>query len=106
MDQLYSHIERRIKELGYSGFTTRVVLIKTSVQKLNYTLSAYNELCILISELLPGSRIISDTNAIEIDQQFNSSNLRMLQEFSGAIEITLSDYNERAIEFLKVIPKG
>lgn len=105
MDTLYRHIERRVKELGYSKFSAEPVLIKTSVENLKYKLSAFNELYFLVSELTPGSRVISDTNALEVDVQFNSSMLRSFLEFSGNIEITLSDYNGKAIEFLRIIPQ-
>ena len=103
MQSIYDHIKKRVEELGYANYSVQPVLIKTETDKLQYEINAYNELYFLMGQVQEGTKIISDTNALEIEKSFNKSEIRPFHEFSGFIEITLSKETTNAIEFLKVI---
>jgi len=103
MQTIYEHIQKRVTELGFANYSIQPVLLKTSTGKLTYELYAYNELYFLMGQIPIGTRIISDTNAIQTDSNFNSSALKPFYEFSGFIEVQLPEETTNAIEFLKVI---
>ena len=103
MQSIYEHIKKRVDELGYANYSVQPVLIKTETDKLQYEINAYNELYFLMGQVQSGTRIVSDTLALEVDNSFNTSEIRNFYEFSGFIEITLSQDTTHAIEFLKVI---
>jgi len=103
MQSIYEHIQKRVVELGYTNYSVQPILIKTITGKLNYEISAYNELYFLMGQVPIGTRIVSDTFAIETDSSFNQSEIRQFYEFSGFIEIELPNETTNAIEFLKVI---
>ncbi len=103
MKTIYEHIEKRVSELGYSDYSIQPVLLKTTTTKLNYDISAYNELYFLMGQIPEGTRIVSDTFAIKTDSSFNTSEIKPFYEFSGFIEITLPHETTNAIEFIKVI---
>ena len=105
MQTIYTHIEKRIKELGYTDFSVQPTLIKPVSAKLDYRIEAYNELYFLMGDVPINTRITSDTEAIITDSSFNSLNTKPFYEFSGLIEVQLISELTNAIEFLKVIPQ-
>ncbi len=102
MQGIYEHIEKRVNELGYSDFHIQPILLRTEMGKTEYEIPAYNELYFLMSDLPEGTKIISDSNAVEADHFFNDAVLKPYYEFSGFIQITLPIGEINAIEFLKV----
>ena len=105
MQNIYDHIKKRVFELAYTDFTVQPVILKTEAGKQNYEIQAYNELYFLMSDLPVGTRIISDTNAIESDISFSNSSIRAYHEFSGYIEIIFPSATNEFAEFLRVIMK-
>lgn len=103
MQTIYDHIQKRVAELGHANYSVQPVLIQTSTGKLEYDICAYNELYFLMGPIPNGTRIISDSNALKTNSNFNSSALKPFYEFSGFIEISLPLETTNAIEFLKVI---
>ena len=103
MQSIYDHIQKRVAELGYTNYSVQPVLIKTETGILKYEINAYNELYFLMGQVPTGTRIISDTLALQVDDSFNQSEIKPFYEFSGFIEITLPMDTTNAIEFLKVI---
>jgi hypothetical protein len=105
MQTIYTHIEKRVKELGYTNFSVQPIIIKPIAAKLNYKIEAYNELYFLMGNLPINTRITSDTEAIHVDSTFSSMNIKTFYEFSGLVEIQLISELTDALEFLKVIPQ-
>ncbi len=103
MQTIYTHIEKRVKELGYSQFSVQPVVLYPVSTKLTYEIEAYNELYFLMGEIPSGTRITSDTEALETNSSFNLLKTKPFYEFSGLIEIKLPHEYTNAIEFLKVI---
>ena len=103
MQSIYDHIQKRVEELGYTNYSVQPVLIKTETGKLQYEINAYNELYFLMGQVQEGTRIVSDTLAMDIDDSFNKSEIKPFYEFTGFIEITTPEDTTDAIEFLKVI---
>ena len=103
MQTIYTHIEKRVKELGYTNFSVQPIVIYPISIKLTYKIEAYNELYFLMGDVPTGTRITSDTEALETDGRFNSLKTKPFYEFSGLIEIKLPHEHTAAIEFLKVI---
>jgi len=103
MQDIYEHIKKRVIELGYADFRVQPTIVKTIKGKLRYEINAYNELYFLMGRLPIGTRIVSDTLALDIDQTFNHSEIKPFYEFTGFIEITLPTDTNDGIEFIKVI---
>ncbi len=103
MQTIYDHIKKRVSELGYADYTVQPTIIKTEMGKVQYEINAYNELYFLMGQVQKGTRIVSDTLAMDIDDSFNKSEIKPFYEFTGFIEITTSEDTTDAIEFLKVI---
>ena len=101
MQNIYEHIKKRVSELGYNDFTVQPVILKTETK--NYDIQAYNELYFLMSDLPVGTRIISDTTALEVDIAFSKSVISAYYEFSGYIEIQFPSASNGFVEFLRVI---
>lgn len=100
-----NHIHQQYKqrELGIQLQSFKTVVTKAPV--LRYEIDAYNEYLLLTNAtVLPiGTRIISDTNALEITAAQNG--LEGLEEFSGLVAIVLPDNVETypIIEFIQIV---
>lgn len=103
MESIYQHIQKRVLELGYANYSVQPVIVKTQTGQLEYEISAYNELYFLMGKVPDQTRIISDTHAMLIDENFNNAAIKPFCEFSGFIEIKLSQETTQGLEFLKVI---
>ncbi|OYU82633.1 MAG: hypothetical protein CFE24_14925 [Flavobacterium sp. BFFFF2] len=104
LDQL-TFIEQQLAQRKVKVELQRFMSLPTQNGQLYYTLFAYNELLFLTNApALPiGTRIISDTNSLEIDS--NQSSLEAIEEFSGLIEIFLPENPSRypVIEFIQIL---
>ena len=103
-DQLI-HINQQFKQRAIGIELQRFKNIVTKPGKHRYEIEAYNEYLLLTNSFtLPvGTRIISDTNSLEILTSQNG--LEGLEEFSGLIAIelpeTIKEYPN--IEFIQIV---
>ncbi len=81
------------------------VSVASSPAQNRYEISAYNELLFLTNaQSLPaGTRIISDTNSLEISS--DQSSMEALEEFSGLVVIELPDPCSQypVFEFIQIV---
>ena len=100
-----NHIHQQYKqrELGIQLQSFKTVVTKSPKQR--YEIEAYNEYLLLTNaSVLPiDTRIISDTNSLEITAAQNA--LEGLEEFSGLIAIELPEKVDTypIIEFIQIV---
>jgi hypothetical protein len=99
------HIHQQFKQRLIGIELQRFKNVVTQAGTLRYEIQAYNEYLLLTNSFsLPiGTRIISDTNALEILSTQNG--LEGLEEFSGlvAIELPASTQEYPNIEFIQIV---
>ena len=99
------HIHQQFKQRTIGIELQRFKNVVTKPGKLRYEIEAYNEYLLLTNAFaLPiGSRIISDTNSLEVLTSQNG--LEGLEEFSGLVAIELpGNINEYPIiEFIQIV---
>lgn len=99
------HIHQQYKQRELSIQLQRFKTVVTKSATLRYEIEAYNEYLLLTnSALLPiGTRIISDTNSLEVTTALNG--LEGLEEFSGLVAIVLpvGIDNYPIIEFIQIV---
>ena len=99
------HIHQQFKQRTIGIELQRFKNVVTKPGKLRYEIEAYNEYLLLTTAFaLPiGSRIISDTNSLEVLTSQNG--LEGLEEFSGLVAIELpGNINEYPIiEFIQIV---
>lgn len=105
MNELHPYIEKRIAELGFTDYHIQPTILQTNTIDTIYAMDAFNELFFLIGSAPTGTRILSDTEAVQINQQINDSPIQPYFEFSGQIEVILPFPQATSLEFLRVIPK-
>ncbi|MBU0487421.1 MAG: hypothetical protein KKA07_07675 [Bacteroidetes bacterium] len=101
-NNLYAHIAKRVKELGYTDFHVEPVRIVTKATKRIYFFPAYNELIFPISDIPEGTKIYSDTCIIDVGTH-TAELIRDLSELTGMIIIELPVALEHLFEFIRVI---
>jgi len=99
------HIRQQLKQREINFHLQSFKHVITYRGKLRYELETYNE-CLLLtnaSALPIGTRIISDTNSIEITAAQNG--LEALEEFSGLVSIELPENTTifPTIEFIQIV---
>ncbi len=99
------HIHQQFKQRMIGIELQRFQNVTTKPGVLRYEIEAYNEYLLLTNAfVLPiGSRIISDTNSLEILSTQNG--LEGLEEFSGLIAIELPENTTEYpnIEFIQIV---
>jgi hypothetical protein len=99
------HIHQQFKQRTIGIELQRFKNVVTKPGKLRYEIEAYNEYLLLTNAfVLPiGTRIISDTNSLEVLTSQNG--LEALEEFSGLVAIELpGNTNEYPIiEFIQIV---
>lgn len=107
---MYDHLVFIHQQLTQRDIGIELQLFKNIVTgqgQLRYEVLAYNELLILTnaSALPIGTRIISDSNSVEIDASQQS--LEGLEQFSGLISIELPPQTTffPVIEFIQIVKK-
>ena len=99
------HIHQQFKQRLIGIELQRFKKVVTQAGTLRYEIQAYNEYLLLTNSFaLPiGTRIISDTNALEILSTQNG--LEGLEEFSGlvVIELPASTQEYPNIEFIQIV---
>lgn len=103
-NNLYAHIAKRIKEIGYTDFHVQPVRLKTNSSKRIYLFTAYNELIFPVSEIPADVKIYSDTEIIDVRNLTNEL-VRDFSELTGMIIIELTSAAEHLFEFIRVIPE-
>jgi hypothetical protein len=99
------HIQKRVLELGFTDYTYQPVRIELASDE-KAVIKAYNELYFLVGGFKASLKIISDTNAIIVDETYNTSGINGLLEFSGLIEVfKLDNQDTEVLDFIRVIPK-
>jgi hypothetical protein len=93
-------------ERGFKEFHHEPVSLLTNNEQTEYRIKGYNQFFYLISkELVNGTIIHSDTNILDVDQNYAKQNLSQIQEFTGLIIITNPKRTVQLLEFIRVIPK-
>jgi hypothetical protein len=99
------HIHQQFNQRETGIELQRFRSITTQNPQKGYELDAYNEYLILTNaHALPiGTRIISDTNSLEIVQDHSS--LEGIEEFSGLVRIELPQETQQypVIEFIQIV---
>jgi hypothetical protein len=99
------HIHQQFKQRTIGIELQRFKNVVTKPGKLRYEIEAYNEYLLLTNAfVLPiGTRIISDTNSLEVLTSQNG--LEALEEFSGlvAIEFPGNTNEYPIIEFIQIV---
>jgi hypothetical protein len=99
------HIHQQYKQRELSIQLQRFKTVVTKSGILRYEIEAYNEYLLLTNAaVLPiGTRIISDTNSLEVTTVLNG--LEGLEEFSGLVAIVLPSGidNYPIIEFIQIV---
>jgi hypothetical protein len=99
------HIHQQFKQRTIGIELQRFKNLVTKPGKLRYEIEAYNEYLLLTNAfVLPiGTRIISDTNSLEVLTSQNG--LEALEEFSGlvAIEFPGNTNEYPIIEFIQIV---
>ena len=99
------HIHQQFKHRELSIQLQRFKTVVTKSATLRYEIEAYNEYLLLTNAaVLPiGTRIISDTNSLEVTTTLNG--LEGLEEFSGLVAIVLpvGIDNYPIIEFIQIV---
>ena len=99
------HIHQQFKQRELSIQLQRFKTLVTKSATLRYEIEAYNEYLLLTNAaLLPiGTRIISDTNSIEI--AVSQRTLVAMEEFSGLIAIELPNEVQEypILEFIQIV---
>jgi hypothetical protein len=99
------HIHHQYKQRELSIQLQRFKTVVTKSGILRYEIEAYNEYLLLTNAaVLPiGTRIISDTNSLEVTTALNG--LEGLEEFSGLVAIVLpvGIDNYPIIEFIQIV---
>lgn len=99
------HIHQQYQQRDLSIQLQRFKTVVTKSGTLRYEIEAYNEYLLLTNAaLLPiGTRIISDTNSLEVTTALNG--LEGLEEFSGLVAIVLPSGidNYPIIEFIQIV---
>jgi hypothetical protein len=99
------HIHQQFKQRAIGIELQRFKNVVTQQGRLRYEIEAYNEYLLLTNSfVLPiGTRIISDTNSLEI--LTNQNGLEGLEEFSGLIAIELPENIKEYpnIEFIQIV---
>ena len=99
------HIHQQFKQRIIGIELQRFKNVVTKPGKLRYEIEAYNEYLLLTNAFaLPiGTRIISDTNSLEVLTSQNG--LEGLEEFSGLVAIVLPETTNEypIIEFIQIV---
>lgn len=99
------HIHQQYKQRDLSIQLQRFKTVVTRSGTLRYEIEAYNEYLLLTNAaVLPiGTRIISDTNSLEVSTTLNG--IEGLEEFSGLVAIVLPNGidNYPIIEFIQIV---
>jgi len=99
------HIHQQYKQRELSIQLQRFKTVDTKSGILRYEIEAYNEYLLLTNAaVLPiGTRIISDTNSLEVTTALNG--LEGLEEFSGLVAIVfpVGIDNYPIIEFIQIV---
>ena len=105
---MFDHLVRIHQQYKQRELSIQLQRFKTVVTKtgtLRYEIEAYNEYLLLTNAaVLPiGTRIISDTNSLEVTTALNG--LEGLEEFSGLVAIVLpvGIDNYPIIEFIQIV---
>lgn len=100
-----NHIHQQYKQRALGIQLQSFKTVVTTAPFKRYQIEAYNEYVLLTNAtVLPiGTRIISDTNSLEITTAQNG--LEGLEEFSGLVAIELPDNVETypIIEFIQIV---
>lgn len=103
-NNLYAHINKRIKEIGYNDFHVQPLRYVTNAIRRIYHYPAYNELLFPISDIPAGVRIYSDTEIVNPGALTNEF-IRDFSELTGMVIIELPVAAEHLFEFIRVIPQ-
>jgi hypothetical protein len=99
------HIHQQLKQREIIFHLQSFKHVNTWQGKLRYEVEAYNEYLLLTnaSALPVGTRIISDTNSLEITTAQNAQ--EALEEFSGLVSIEFPENNTifPIIEFIQIV---
>jgi hypothetical protein len=107
VDNYYSYVKNRMRQMGYDKFSIEPVFINEVVD--TKTINAQNQFYYLISESVPaGLVIIADDNLFNDATNYGTFNFNYLQEFTGQIDISkpVNPAISLVLEFIRVIPEN
>ena len=103
---ILNYIAYRMQVLGFKKYHFEPYMVVLGKTRKEMLIEGHNEYYYLTSKCLsPGSRIVSDSNAIEVKDYFPCQNFSKVMEFTGQLQLSIDQTTlSEVFEFIRVIP--